>query len=239
MAISLFFFVSASATNSMRQHDLADEAAKRAAVKPEAVKKASAYSPHLALQLYVAKYNKMQQSLFASIKRDKKAALQTMSTIFRAHKLPEELKYLAIVESELKNKATSPVGAAGVWQLMPETAMGLGLLIDSTVDERRHLSKSTRAAAKYLRDLNRSFNDWSLTVAAYNCGPGPVYKAIKKAGSRNYWDLQQYLPRETRLHVKRLMATQVFFEGKSTLIIQPEMEMNESTDQYHGALASK
>lgn len=238
MAISLFFFVSASATNSMRQHNLADEVAKRATIEPK-VAATSAYSPHLALQLYVAKYNRMQRDLFTSIKKEKKAALQTMGNIFRAHKLPEELKYLAIVESELKNKATSPVGAAGVWQLMPGTAMGLGLLVDSTIDERRHLSKSTRAAAKYLRDLNRSFNDWSLTVAAYNCGPGPVYKAIKKAGSRNYWELQQYLPRETRLHVKRLMATQVFFEGKSTLIQQPDLATDESTDQYHGALASK
>lgn len=106
--------------------------------------------------------------------------------------------------------------------------MDLGLRVDSTVDERLHLQKSTKAAALYLRDLHRSFNDWSLAIAAYNCGPGPVYKAIKKAGSKNYWDLQQFLPKETRNHVKKLMATQVFFEGKSNL-----------ADYYDGSLASK
>ena len=170
----------------------------------------------------------MQAELFTKIQKRDQSKLTLIGKVFMSYKLPAELKYLAIVESEMKNTATSRVGAVGVWQLMPSTAMDLGLRVDSTVDERTHLKKSTKAAALYLRDLHRTFNDWSLAIAAYNCGPGPVYKAIKKAGSRNYWDLQQYLPKETRHHVKKLMATQVFFEGKSAL-----------ADNYEGALASK
>ena len=170
----------------------------------------------------------MQTALFQKIQKQEKATLNMMGNIFSKYKLPTELKYLAIVESELKNKARSRVGAVGVWQLMPSTPIDLGLRIDSTIDERTNIHKSTKAAALYLRDLHRSFKDWSLAIAAYNCGPGPVYKAIKKAGSRNYWDLQQHLPKETRHHVKKLMATQIFFEGKTNL-----------SNNYDGALASK
>lgn len=227
MVTFLFFFSSASARNAMYNRNIIQEAAARSLTTIN-VFKPDSYSHHYGLQAYISKYNRMQESKFKLIKTKDKATLQLISKVFRSYKLPAELKYLAIVESELKDAATSKVGAAGVWQLMPETAMGLGLTVDSTMDERRNLHKSTKAAALYLRDLHRTFKDWSLAIAAYNCGPGPVYKAMKKADSRNYWELQQFLPKETRLHVKKVMATQVYFEGKSTL-----------SGDYDGTLASK
>lgn len=227
LVLFLFVFISASARNSMRMRNVQTEAATRS-LRSFNVFEPNSYSHHYGLQVYISNYNKMQAELFTKIQKRDQSKLTLIGKVFMSYKLPAELKYLAIVESEMKNTATSRVGAVGVWQLMPSTAMDLGLRVDSTVDERTHLKKSTKAAALYLRDLHRTFNDWSLAIAAYNCGPGPVYKAIKKAGSRNYWDLQQYLPKETRHHVKKLMATQVFFEGKSAL-----------ADNYEGALASK
>lgn len=137
-----------------------------------------------------------------------------MDSIFGKYQLPIELKYLAVVESELKPSATSHVGAKGPWQLMPETAKILGLKVSSRYDERTNYRKSTRAAAIYLRDLHREFDDWLLVLAAYNGGPGPVHKAIKKSGSRNFWVLQRYLPEESRNHVKKFVATHYYFEGQ-------------------------
>jgi hypothetical protein len=100
---------------------------------------------------------------------------------------------------------------------MLETARILGLKTSSRNDERRNYYKSTQAAARYLRDLHREFGDWLLVIAAYNGGPAPVYRAIKKCRSRNFWVLQRYLPAETRQHVKRFIATQYFFEGHGSL----------------------
>jgi membrane-bound lytic murein transglycosylase D len=127
------------------------------------------------------------------------------------------LKYLAVIESELKTSALSCVGALGPWQLMPETAQDLGLKINRHVDERTNYSKSTKAAALYLKDLYAKFGDWLLVLAAYNSGPGPVYAAIHKSGSKNFWALQDYLPAETRGHVKRFIATHYHFEGKGSV----------------------
>lgn len=136
-----------------------------------------------------------------------------MDKVFTSYNLPLQLKYLAVIESELKLKAVSHVGAVGLWQLMPGTAKELGLKVSSKYDERRLCYKSTKAAAIYLNDLYRQFGDWLLVIAAYNSGPGPVYSAIKKSGSRNFWHLQQYLPTETKLHVKRFIGTHYYFEG--------------------------
>ena len=137
-----------------------------------------------------------------------------MDSVFTRYKLPVQLKYLAVVESELNTRAVSRVGAVGAWQLMPETARILSLKVNESTDERTHFYKSTVAAAKYLRDLNRLFDDWLLALAAYNAGPAPVYAAIKKSGSRNFWNLQYHLPEETRNHVKKFISTHYYFEGK-------------------------
>jgi len=140
-----------------------------------------------------------------------------MDSILASYGLPVEMKYLAVIESELKSTATSKVGAKGPWQFMPGTAKELGLKITKHYDERTSYRKSTRAAALYLRDLHREFGDWLLVLAAYNGGPGPVYKAIKKSGSRNFWKLEQYLPAESRGHVKKFIATHYYFEGQGGL----------------------
>lgn len=142
------------------------------------------------------------------------ASFKIIDAVFTKYKLPLELKYLAVVESELKSTALSRVGARGVWQLMPGTARILSLKVSSKYDERTHLYKSTVAVARYLTDLYKLFGDWPLVIAAYNSGPGKVYSAIKKSGSRNFWKLQHYLPAETRGHVKKFISTHYFFEGE-------------------------
>jgi membrane-bound lytic murein transglycosylase D len=138
--------------------------------------------------------------------------------VFRKYGLPTELKYIAVIESELKSSAVSRVGAVGPWQFMPETAKAVGLKITRTKDERKDFHKSTHAAARYLRDLYNEFGDWLLVIAAYNGGPGYVYSAIKKSkGSRNFWDLQYYLPAESRTHVKKFIGTHYIFEGQGSV----------------------
>jgi membrane-bound lytic murein transglycosylase D len=140
-----------------------------------------------------------------------------INTIFTERNLPVELKYLAVIESDLKTSATSRVGAAGPWQFMPATARELGLKVGRSIDERRDFTKSTKAAAKYLTSLYKEYGDWLLVIAAYNGGPGLVNKAIRKSGSRNFWDLQNYLPAESRNHVKKFIATHYIMEGDGGL----------------------
>ena len=120
--------------------------------------------------------------------------------------LPDELKYVAVVESNLKPSATSNLGAAGLWQFMSSTGKMKGLKINHAVDERRDPVKSTKAALEYLNDLYCEFDDWTLAMAAYNCGPGNVRKAIRRGGSYNYWDIRRFLPRETQNYVPRIIA---------------------------------
>ena len=116
--------------------------------------------------------------------------------------VPEELKYLTIVESAMNPQATSRVGAAGLWQFMYTTGKNYGLEVNSIIDERRDAYKSSDAAAHYLHDLYRVFGDWHLAIAAYNCGPGNVNKAIARSGGKqNFWQIYPYLPRETRGYV--------------------------------------
>lgn len=123
--------------------------------------------------------------------------------------VPLELKYLPIVESALNPNAVSPVGATGLWQFMLPTARGLGMEINSLVDERRDPICSSRMAARYLRQLHDIYNDWSLAIAAYNCGPGNVNKALRRAGEdkkKDFWEIYPYLPAETRGYVPCFIA---------------------------------
>lgn len=120
---------------------------------------------------------------------------------------PLELKYLPVIESALKPEATSPVGAAGLWQFMASTGKQYKLRIDSRVDERRDIVKSSVAAARLLMDLYKKYNDWALVLAAYNCGPGNVNKAMSRAGGkRDFWAIYNYLPKETRGYVPAFIA---------------------------------
>ena len=120
--------------------------------------------------------------------------------------LPLELRYLPIIESALDPIAKSHAGASGLWQFMIGTARRYGLNESSLVDERRDPVKSSDAAARYLRDLYAIYGDWNLVIAAYNCGPGNVEKAIRRAGKRDYWEIYQYLPKETRGYVPAFIA---------------------------------
>lgn len=121
--------------------------------------------------------------------------------------VPEEVKYLTIVESAMNPMATSRVGAAGLWQFMYSTGKIYDLEVNSVVDERRDTYKSTVAAARYIADLHRVFGDWQLALAAYNCGPGGVNKAIARSGGkRNFWEIYYNLPRETRGYVPAFIA---------------------------------
>ena len=123
------------------------------------------------------------------------------------YNLPLELKHLAIIESALDPRAVSHAGAVGLWQFMYGTAKMLNIEISSFVDERRDPVKSTEAAVVYLKKLFGIYNDWNLAIAAYNCGPGNVDKAIRRAGGkRNYWDIYAFLPRETRGYVPLFVA---------------------------------
>ena len=122
--------------------------------------------------------------------------------ILNRYDLPEELKYMAVVESMLNPTATSHAGAKGIWQFIYSTAKSYGLEINSYVDERMDVEKSMDAAARYLRDAYRIFGDWALAISSYNCGAGNVSKAIRRAGgSKDYWSIYRYLPRETRGYV--------------------------------------
>ena len=124
-----------------------------------------------------------------------------------AYDLPMELKYLPIIESALNPKAVSRQRATGLWQFMLRTSQSYGLETNSLVEERFDPQKSTWAAVRYLKDLFEIYKDWNLVLAAYNCGPGNVNKAIRRAGgSTDYWELYPFLPKETRGYVPGFIA---------------------------------
>jgi membrane-bound lytic murein transglycosylase D len=125
----------------------------------------------------------------------------------KKHNMPEELKYLSIVESGLNPKAKSWAGAAGLWQFMPSTGKIYNLHQDAYLDERLDPYEATEAACKYLRQLYNIFHDWELALASYNCGPGNVRRAIRKSGYKeNFWEIYNYLPQETRGYVPQFVA---------------------------------
>jgi membrane-bound lytic murein transglycosylase D len=152
-----------------------------------------------------------------------------IDNIFAQYGLPKELKYLAVIESNLSVGATSWVGASGPWQFMPYTAREYGLVVNPNFDERRDYIKSTHAAARYLLTLYKQMHDWLLVIAAYNGGPGRVNTAIRKTGNRNFWNLQYYLPEESRNHVKKFIATHYVMEA---------MEGNASSAAFNAGMTT-
>lgn len=125
--------------------------------------------------------------------------------------IPRELKYLAVVESALNPRAGSWAGASGHWQFMPATGAEYGLSSNSYVNTFYDPVSNADAGARYLRDLYKMYGDWNLAISAYNCGPGNLNKAIKRAGSRNYWKLRPYLPKETQAYVPSFIAVNYIF----------------------------
>lgn len=140
--------------------------------------------------------------------------------------LPMELKMLPVIESALIPDARSSASAVGLWQMMILTAKYYGLEVNSFIDERQDPYKSTEAACRYLKDLYSRYGDWTLVIAAYNCGPGNVNKAIKRAGNSvgTYWDIWEYLPRETRNYVPAFIGASygyTFHKAHDMTIRQP------------------
>jgi len=166
---------------------------------------------------FVEDYMENNTTKLTRMKSWGKRYFDVMDNILTSHGLPTQLKYLSVIESELNLYAVSWVGAVGPWQFMPETARGFGLRVSRTTDDRVDFYKSTHAAARYLTYLYGLYNDWLLVIAAYNGGPGNVNSAIRKSGSRNFWALQYHLPTESRIHVKKFIATHYIMEGNGSV----------------------
>lgn len=167
--------------------------------------------------------------------------------ILGKYDLPYELCYLPVIESALNPIAHSPVGAAGLWQFMPTTGMLYGLEVNSLVDERMDPIAATEAACKFLKNLNADFGDWNLAIAAYNCGPGNVKKAIARSGGKtDFWSIYPYLPRETRSYLPIFIAacyvmnyadlhgicpdTVWMYPATDTLVIRRRLHFNQLTE---------
>ena len=163
-------------------------------------------------ETYMQDYLKSHKDFLLHLKASSMSYFNFIDGILTQYGLPKELKYLAVIESDLKPNALSVAGARGPWQFMSYTAKGYGLVVNQYQDDRTDYFKSTHAAAKYLLSLYRDLKDWLLVIAAYNGGPGRVYSAIKKSGSRDFWKLQYYLPEESRNHVKKFIATHYIME---------------------------
>jgi membrane-bound lytic murein transglycosylase D len=152
-------------------------------------------------------YTGKQQDKFRIILGLQNYYFPMIEDIFDSYGIPAELKYMAVIESALNPNAVSRMGATGLWQFMYSTGRMYGLTINSIIDERRDPVKSTYAAARYLKDLYGIYNDWMLVIAAYNCGPGNVNKAIRRSGNKkDYWAIYYRLPRETRGYIPQYVA---------------------------------
>ena len=156
---------------------------------------------------YIQRYVKHSPRQLASLQRKAEYYFPLFEDILGKHDLPYELCYLAVVESALNPQAHSHMGAAGLWQFMPSTGKIYGLEVNSLVDERMDPLRSTEAACRFLKSLYGIFNDWNLAIAAYNCGPGNVNKAIHRAGGkRDFWSIYPFLPSETRAYLPLFIA---------------------------------
>ena len=168
-------------------------------------------------------YNKIVRNYIHVYTKKRRKSVETMigvadyyfpkiEEIFEGYGLPTELKYMAVIESALNPRAVSRVGATGMWQFMYGTARMYDLTVNSFVDERRDPIKAAHAAALFMKDLYAMFNDWTLVIAAYNCGPGNVNKAIRRSGGkRDFWEIYYRLPRETRGYVPAYIAATYAF----------------------------
>jgi membrane-bound lytic murein transglycosylase D len=191
------------------------------------LKKLDARSP------FVIEYNPtLENTIKAFLKNRSKSIERQMALaeyyfpMFEEHlakyNLPLEIKYLAIVESALNPRAKSRVGAGGIWQFMPATGKQYKLNISSYVDERHDPLKATEAMCQYMTNMYAIFGDWSLVLASYNCGPGNVSKAIRRAGgSTDYWEIRRYLPQETANYVPAFLATMYIYEFKKEYGLKP------------------
>jgi membrane-bound lytic murein transglycosylase D len=152
-------------------------------------------------------YTIKQREKFRAVLGLKDYYFPMIENVFDSYGLPAELKYMAVIESALNPDVVSRMGATGLWQFMYSTGRMYGLTINSVVDERRDPLKATHAAARFMKDLYSIYNDWVLVIAAYNCGPGNVNKAIRRSGNKkDYWEIFYRLPRETRGYIPMYIA---------------------------------
>jgi membrane-bound lytic murein transglycosylase D len=180
-------------------------------------------------------YNKVVRNFIQMYTEKKRSQVEMMlgmseyyfpifEEILDKYDLPLELKYLPIIESALNPKAMSKAGANGLWQFMYGTAKNMKLEITSFVDERRDPVKSSEAAAQYLKQLYDTYGDWHLAIAAYNCGPGNVNKAIRRSGGRtDYWEIYYRLPRETRGYVPAFIAATYVMNYYNEHVLVPQV----------------
>ncbi|WP_298262747.1 lytic transglycosylase domain-containing protein [uncultured Lutibacter sp.] len=169
------------------------------------------YNTHL--EQVIKTYLKRRKSAFSGLMEKARYYFPIFEEVLDKYDIPLEMKYLAIVESALKPRARSRVGATGLWQFMYQTGKQFDLNVSSYVDERSDPYSATEAACKYLASLYKIFGDWDLALAAYNSGPGNVTKAIRRSGgSTNYWNIRHNLPRETANYVPAFYATLYIFE---------------------------
>jgi len=167
-------------------------------------------------------YTIKQRDKFSVVLGLKDYYFPMIEDIFDSYGLPAELKYMAVIESALNPNAVSRMGATGLWQFMYSTGRFYGLNINSVVDDRRDPVKSTHAAARYIKDLYDMYNDWILVIAAYNCGPGNVNKAIRRSGNKkDYWQIFYRLPRETRGYIPMYIAATYAINYSAEHNIQP------------------
>lgn len=155
---------------------------------------------------FMALYSDRRRSSMGDVLGRCNIFMPIFEEVFTRYDLPEELKAMAIIESALNPTATSRAGARGMWQFMYSTGKKYGLKIDSFVDERLDVYKSADAAARYLKDAYEVFGDWPLAISSYNCGAGNVQKAIRRSGKRDFWEIYNWLPRETRGYFPAFIA---------------------------------
>lgn len=159
------------------------------------------------VKAFILRYTKRSPKQLAALQQRADCYFPMFADVLNKHQLPYELCYLPVIESALNPTAHSYVGAAGLWQFMPSTGRLYGLEINSLVDERMDAYKATEAACRFLKSLYNTFHDWNLAIAAYNCGPGNVNKAIHRAGGkRDFWSIYPFLPRETRSYLPIFIA---------------------------------
>jgi membrane-bound lytic murein transglycosylase D len=179
---------------------------------------------------FVIKYNKKNGLFLTKAKAATEQHFILVDSVLRMNEVPAELKYLAFIESGMKKNPVTRTGAIGPWALMPKAAQQYGLKTGRN-DERLNYSKSTTAAAKLLKDMYAEYGDWLLAVAAYNCGPGLMQRAIKKSGSKDYWTLQHFLPEETRQHVKKFIAVHYHFEGNGSIVTMTKADLEKHINE--------
>ena len=167
-------------------------------------------------------YGQRRPKMISRALRKKELYFPLFEEMLDKYQLPQELKYLAIVESALNPKAKSHAGAVGLWQFMPGTGRMYGLHSNSRIDDRMNPYKATEAACQHFVDLYQIYHDWNLVLAAYNAGPGNVNKAIRRSGgATDYWTIQRYLPRETQAYVPAFIAVNYFMNYPEAHNIEP------------------